>query len=462
MSHLSLLTRKSWRWNALASVIATALIAPAATAQRPSRHVAALDSIAESVMRAGKVPGMAVLIMRAGDTLLSRGYGYADVESKRKVMTSSVFRIGSITKQFTAAAVLQLVEAGKLRLTDSLHLYLPTLRGPARNATIHQLLSHTSGIPSYTELPAFRAKARSPILPTEMLRMIDTAALRFAHGEQWAYNNSGYYLLGLVIERAAGVSYAAYVQRAILLPNGLRQTGYCGSPEGVAETVVGYDVEEGAVSRTGDFSMANPFAAGALCSSAQELGGWLRTLMGGHVITAGSLQRMLTPVSLPGGRRTAYGYGLEVTELGGRERIGHGGSIPGFDAYAAFYPESSFTVIVLTNNGSANAEAIEKTFARQLLGIASLSIRELPLPKGTLAMYVGSYRAGPGRVVVTQRGERLHVAGPVDADLAYIGDHTFVLVDEPDVKLAFRVEVDSATSIAWTSRGRTLTLPRVP
>jgi CubicO group peptidase (beta-lactamase class C family) len=295
-----------------------------------------------------------------------------------------------------------------------------------------------------------------------MVRLLDAEPLRFPHGTQWTYNNSGFYLLGVVIERVTGERFASYLRRAIVAPLSLRHTGYCDVGGGVATTVTGYDVEAGSFDAVAPVDMANPFAAGALCSSAGDLATWMTALMAGRVVPDSLLRRMLTPVRLGGDRRASYGYGMELTELGGRRRFGHGGSLPGFDGYVATYPDSRLTVVVLTTGSSANAEAIEKTFARHLLGVAGPAFVEVPLTAAALARYVGAYRAGPGRVIVSQRGQRLHVTGPVDADLAHVGDHAFVLAEEPDVRLVFQLGGESATSLAWTSRGRTLTLPRIP
>jgi CubicO group peptidase (beta-lactamase class C family) len=462
-------------WTLVAAFAAVAIIAPAESRTQSAAQttrtvapdttvrasVATIDSIASQLIAARKAPGMAVLVLRGNATLLARGYGSADLASARTVDASSIFRVGSITKQFTAAMVLQLVAAGKIRIDDSLHRFLPELGGPTRNATIHQLLTHTSGIPNYTELGWFRSRGRSAIPRAEMIRLLDAEPLRFPHGAQWAYNNSAYYLLGAVIERVTGESYASQLRRAIVTPLALRHTGYCDSTDGVAATVTGYDLEGDAFDAVAPMDMANPFTAGALCSSAGDLATWMTALLAGRVVPDSLVRRMLTPVQVDG-RRAQYGYGMELSELGGQRRIGHGGSLPGFDSYVAHYPDAKLTVVVLTNSSSANAEAIEKTLARRLLGIAEPSFVEVPLTASALTSYVGSYRAGPGRVIVSVHGQRLHVAGPVEADLAHVGDHTFVMTEEPDVRLVFRVEGGSATSIAWTSRGRTLTLPRMP
>jgi CubicO group peptidase (beta-lactamase class C family) len=425
-------------------------------------RVASADSIALAAIAAKKAPGIAVVVLAGRDTLLARGYGLPDVTTKRAMPATAVFRAGSIAKTFTAAAVLRLVRDGKLRLEDSLHRFLPQLAAPARDATIHQLLTHTSGIASYTELPWFRARGRTPIARDEMLRLIAAEPLRFAHGARWSYNNSGYYLLGAVIERVAGESYAAYARRALVAPLHLQRTGYCDVAGGVSADVTGYDVENGAFDPVTPMDLTNAFAAGAMCASAGDLATWMSALVSGRVVPDSLTRRMLSPVALTDGSRAPYGYGLELTEISGHRRIGHGGSLPGFDGYAATYPADLLTIVVLANAGSANAEAIEKAMARALLGVASAAVAERPLAESALARYVGSYRAGPGRVVVSRRGARLHVAGPVDADLAYVGEHTFVMLEEPDVRLAFHVEGDSVTAIAWTSRGRTLTLPKAP
>jgi CubicO group peptidase (beta-lactamase class C family) len=440
---------------------------PAADAARAAR----LDSVARAALAAGRAPGLAVAVVHRRDTLLLRGYGYARLADSVAMSPDAVFHVGSITKPFTAAAVMRLVRAGRVRLDDSLRAHLPDYAGPGGGATIGELLAHTSGIPSFTELPAFRAARGRAWAPGEVRAVFEREPLRFAPGTGWAYSNSGYYLLGLVVERAAGAAYADVVRRELASPLGLRVTGACDAGDG-RRAVQGYDVEGGRLTPTGPVDASAPFAAGALCSSARELARWTASLAGGRVVGRDGFARMAAPAALRGGGRAAYGLGLEVTELAGHRRVGHGGAVAGEDGYAAHYPDDSLTVVVLANRAGANAEALEKTLARVALGLPPAAVREVALDPAARERYVGVYRAGPGRVTITARGDRLHVEGPVDADLLHVGDHTFVLADEPDVTLVFRLGDPSgapeapargaAQAIAWTSRGRTLVLPRLP
>jgi CubicO group peptidase (beta-lactamase class C family) len=251
---------------AAAALAATATAAPAAGAQTPSaaaiRTAAAppagaragredaaavrarVDSLAQAYLRETRTPGLTLAVLRGRDTVAMAGYGVADRAANRPASLGTVYRVGSLTKQFTAAAVLQLVDEGRLRLTDTLGAYLPQYPQWGR-VTVRQLLNHTSGIPSYTASAPWRARMAEALPPDTLLSYVANTPMRFAPGARWEYNNSGYFLLGMLLERVAGRPYAALVRERLFAPLGLRTAGYCPDRPSAADDARGYEVREG-------------------------------------------------------------------------------------------------------------------------------------------------------------------------------------------------------------------------
>ena len=288
---------------------------------------AKLDSAANAAFQSSHSPGMAIMIVRGSDTLLASGYGVRDIETRQPVTTSTVFQVGSITKEFTAALALQLVTEGRIRLNDSVRALLPDYEGPGSSVTMHQLLSHTSGIPNFTELPDFRARASLVKSPLDVQHLFENAPLAFAPGTRWAYSNSGYIMLGRIIERASASAWQQQIATRITRPLGLTGTRVCSAQE--PPDARGYDREDDKLERTAPVDPGLPYAAGALCSTANDLTRWVRALASGRVVSVESYRNMTTPASVTGSRPASYGYGLELSELGGHHRVGHGGAIGG-------------------------------------------------------------------------------------------------------------------------------------
>jgi D-alanyl-D-alanine carboxypeptidase len=433
-----------------------------AIAQQRTATSASLDSIVRATLATSVAPGMSVAIVRGKDTLLLKGYGFADVERNVAVSPATIFRAGSVTKEFTAAAILRLVQDGRLTLDETLGRALPDYDGPGKAVTIRQLLSHTSGIPNFTQMGAqVSARARRATSQREVRALFEAAPLEFEPGSRWAYNNSGFFLLGGVIEKASGVPYAEYLASKVIGPAGLRDTRDCDDKSADARRAFGYDGNRGSLERAGPVTGVVPFSAGSLCATARDLVIWQRRLAAGAVISPHLYSAMTTPVKLNDGRAQSYGFGIEVAELGGHVRVGHGGSISGFDSHVAHYPQDDLTIAVLTNNTAANAEGIEKRLARHILGLPDVVATRVALSAAERARYVGSYDVGGGRLRILEQRGALRVAGPVDAEIVYQGANTFVLAEEPDVKVVFQVENDRVVSLDWTSRGRTLRARKV-
>lgn len=442
------------------TLLATAFAAPA-TAQTPDsagsgvapvasadRIEAVADSIVHRALATDMAPGITVAVARDGELILEKGYGAADVEMGVVAGPGTVYRIGSITKQFTAAVVMRLVEQGRLSLDAPITDYLPDYPAQGRTVTIRHLLTHTSGIPSYTGLgEAFWSKARLDLTEAELVDLFDDLPYDFEPGADYRYNNSAYYLLGVVIGEVTGTPYAEYLESTLLAGNGLEHTLYCDNTRIVPERAEGYAYTEADGLVNAEYiSMANPGAAGAMCSTVGDLVRWTERLHGGDVVSPSSLAAMTTPTVLTSGDTTSYGFGLGLGELDGHRKVSHGGGINGFTSYLAHYPDDGLTVAVLTNSGSGDPGVIEDALARTALGIPLQVIDDLPLTDEEMRRYIGRYvlRTGedelPIRVYV-EGGELFAQAeGQSPNRLLYQGDDVFIPDFSNAVRIVFRGE----------------------
>jgi CubicO group peptidase (beta-lactamase class C family) len=300
-----------------------------------------LDRIVEAAAARHGFMG-AVLVARDGTTLLDRAYGSASLELSVPNTPAMHFRIGSITKQFTAAAILLLEERGKFRLTDAVGRHVPDVPAAWAGITLYQLLTHTSGIRNITSLPDFRTWKMLPQTPRQMIDRLRDLPLDFAPGEKHAYSNSNYLVLGLVVERASGQSYAAFLQNNILGPLDLRDTDVDHNVDVLPRRAAGYVHFLGTFFNASYSDMSVPYAAGAMYSTTHDLRRWIEGLLAGKLLSPASVTRMITP------EKDGYALGLrEITDE--RTVIEHGGSIAGFSAFLARYPNDRTTIVVLAN-----------------------------------------------------------------------------------------------------------------
>ena len=334
--------------------------------------VARIDSLAEATLRDGPVAGLTIGVKRGGDLLLVKGYGDADIENSVPMTAGTVYRIGSLTKQFTAAAVMQLVEVGLMSLDDPMTQYLPDYPTQGHEVSIRHLLTHTSGIKSYTSLgDVFWLKAGLLDLShTEMLELFHDEPFDFAPGEEYRYNNSGYYLLGMIIEEVSGESYDDYLDAHLFGPLGLSRSSYCHESQIIRGRADGYEQGDGRLLNDRSISMNTPGAAGALCSTVPDLLSWTVALRSGRVVSPASYEAMTTSGLLSDGSATGYGLALRVAPLGGHSRVAHTGGINGFSTVMAHYPESDLDIVVLSNTSSGAPRQIESQIARWALGLA--------------------------------------------------------------------------------------------
>lgn len=342
----------------------------ASLAQAPSyaRERAAIDSLVSAEVGNTPIAGVAVAVVKGRDTIAMRGWGFADVENDVPVTPASVFRIGSITKQFTSSAIMQLVERGRLSLDDTLGALLPNMPVAWRKATLRQLLNHTSGIPSYTDLgPRWFSRMREDMVPDSLLAFTAKDTMNFSPGSRWRYDNTAYVLLGMILDRTTGTKYPQYLDDRFFKPLGLSSTMYCSTEPIITHRAQGYGRRGKQLVNADYLGMSQPYSAGALCSTVGDLVKWTRALHGGGVVSATSLAQMTTPIGAAAASH--YGFGLGVDSLSGHRRIAHGGGINGFLSHAAYYPSDSLTVVVLANTAPSRVDLIARNIARIVLGL---------------------------------------------------------------------------------------------
>ncbi len=340
----------------------------------PSRAIVehAADSIVRRVLASNGSPSLAVAIVRGGDTLVMKAWGTADLESPSVATAQTVYRIGSVTKQFTAAVVLQLVDSGSIRIDDAIGTYLPTLPAAWKPVTIRQLLNHTSGIPSYTDIGAAWARRwGEQMTPDTLIALSANTPMWFTPGTQWRYDNTGYVVLGMLIEQRTGMAWGDVIAQRFAKPLGLAHTTNCLPSPLVLHRARGYEREGNAWENTAYLDMSQPYAAGALCSTIGDLATWNHALHSGRVISPASYRLMTTPEGAAATGALKYGFGLGRDTLAGRDVITHGGAIHGFRSANVWIPSAKLSITVLANSGNANPDAVMQKLARVALGVSA-------------------------------------------------------------------------------------------
>jgi D-alanyl-D-alanine carboxypeptidase len=357
------------------------LVVPAAgllAAQAPSDREFArqAEALLNAAVPDADGPGMAVLVARGDEVLFRGARGMASIELGVPLSPDHVFRIGSVTKQFAAAGLLKLVDDGKVALADPLSKFLPDYPG-GEAITIAQLLNHTSGIQSYTNLPGYMdQEIRKDLDTSALVAVFKDKPVEFAPGEGWNYNNSGYVLVGAVIEKASGMPWQRWLEQVQFRPAGLEHTR-SGATRGVIPGhASGYSAgADGSISVAAPLSMTQPHAAGALVSTVDDLLRWNRALHGGQLISPASYQRMISPEGKAGEAPNNYGFGIQADSIRGRDALQHGGGINGFLSMLIYLPDSEVTVVTLRN---ADGAGPTRSLPRQL---AALAVGD-PYPKG--------------------------------------------------------------------------------
>jgi CubicO group peptidase (beta-lactamase class C family) len=356
-----------------------------------------IDSIVKPYIDKTEAAGIAIGVFKAHKPIFQKTYGFADLELDVKLPTNASFEIGSVTKQFTAAAILQLVEQGKLTLEDDLGKYLQ-FDTRKRKVTIRQLLSHTSGIKGYTELPSFEALSIQKHSRDTLLRIVEKEQFDFEPGEALIYNNTAFFMLGLIIEKVSGLSYEEYVKKNLFDKAGMTNSYYCSENKITKNRAHGYDKAEKGLVRAAYLNHTWPYAAGSLCSTVEDLEKWNNALHHGKILSEKTYKEFLTPVNLNDGTVTHYAKGITVTDWKGKHLIEHGGGINGFLSQNSYFPEEDVSIIVLINTTSVGPRVIADKVADLIFKNAQTGKPEHFA--GDLGKFTGSYKGrGRGRDV---------------------------------------------------------------
>ncbi len=292
-------------------------------------------------------PGAAVLVVKQGQVIYRKGFGMANLELEVPMTPEHVFEIGSITKQFTSIAILMLLEQGKLNLKDEITKYLPAYPTHGKSITIHHLLNHTSGIKSYTSLNLMDF-ARKDLSPIEVIDLFKDEPMDFDPGTQWSYNNSGYILLGYIIEHVSSTSYEDFIEENIFKPAGMDHSRYGHKGELIKMRASGYQNSDG-FENASYLSMTLPYAAGSLMSTVDDLYKWQQALLSQKFISNETLEKAYKNYPLDNGKLTNYGYGFRRSNINGTATIEHGGGIFGYTTYQIYVPSEDVHVAILTN-----------------------------------------------------------------------------------------------------------------
>ncbi|GAB3511006.1 hypothetical protein GCM10027341_50010 [Spirosoma knui] len=338
-------------------------------------------------------PGCAILIAQNGQIVYNKAFGHASLELQVPVRPTMVFRIGSITKQFTAVALLQLVEQGKIALTDSLQKFIKGYPKKGRVITIEHLLTQTSGIADYLNLESNVPNPFRIDFPTrQIVDSIRHQPLSFVPGAKFEYSNSNYFLIGYLIEQVSGLSYPDYLKQKIFDPIGLTHTYYEVPATIVPNRVQGYEKIENEYQNADFISMALFYSAGGLISTTEDLFRWNEAIRKGLLLKKETLKNVFRPYTLADGTLSDYGYGWFIRKLGGSQSIEHGGSIFGFRSEAIFLPQENVYVVGLFNGRQLNTDEQELCYDLTKLMLGKSAFAEMSLEAEIVNRYVGTYK----------------------------------------------------------------------
>lgn len=331
-----------------------------------------VDRYIEQTLKERNIPGAVVAVVKNGKLIRMKGYGLASVEFGAPVTTKTVFEIGSVTKQITAGAIMLLVEEGKVSLDEKISVYIPDTPDTWRDVTVRHLLNHTSGIPSYTVLGGFELSLR--MTRADFVRKFEGVKMDFEPGTKYLYNNSGYNLLGYIIEAQSGMSYWKFLDERIYKPLGIRRAGDRDPKFVIRNRATGYEFVNGKLTGR-DGNLTDLFAAGAIVMTIEDLVKWENSLRDASLLTRESLKEMWTPLRFTDGREHPYGLGFRLSPVRGTRLIAHSGQTAGFGTSLSRFVDDDLTVIAITNLGEDGMGTM------LAMGVAKFYLPKLSLSK---------------------------------------------------------------------------------
>jgi CubicO group peptidase (beta-lactamase class C family) len=333
--------------------------------------VVKIDDFIKSEMQKQKIPGVSLAVVKKGEIVLAKGYGFSNVEHRVPVKPETIFQSGSVGKQFTATAVMMLVEDGKISLDEKIGKYLGEVPENWRNITIRQMLSHTSGMTDYPDDFDFRRDYTED----ELLKRAKIVPTSFQPGEKWQYSNLAYVTLGIIIHKVSGKFYGDFLQERIFKPLQMKTAAIISEADIIPNRAAGYTLVKNELKNQEWVSPSlNTTADGALYLNVYDMAKWDAALYGEKLLKKSSLEQMWSPVKLNNGKTYSYGFGWALGEVNKQRIIEHGGAWQGFKSFIARYPDSGLTVIVFANL----AQTIPATLAH---GVAGIYDNRLAMPE---------------------------------------------------------------------------------
>lgn len=438
----------------LRHLLLAASIAPlAACAQVPTDLKAQLDAAVEEHFSAD-APGSVVLVAQGDKIHYERALGMADVAAKQPLSAVSVLRIGSVTKQFTGVAILQLAEQGKLKLSDEIQQYVDFPK-KEHAITIEHLVSHTSGIPNFTDLPLYHPEAfAKEVTLDDLIAHFKDLPLEFEPGTKWSYSNSGYILLTAIVEKVSGMTWTDYVEKNLLGPAGMKaSSASINSALLPNEPGLGYQPEGDGWAPAFPVSLAWPRGAGAIRSTPGDLWKWNRAVHKGTLLTPAMREKAFTAYTLADGSSSNYGFGWMFMNVQGSPTHEHSGGINGATSNSIYLPKEDIYVAVLANRESDDAHNLAPKLAAIALG-KPYGGAEQPLTAEQAQQYTGVYVNKDGvERYITADAQGLHSQrqGGSRFDLRYLGDDRFLFVQDV-VTLTFQRNNGRVTGALFQSR----------
>lgn len=313
-------------------------------------------------------PGVSILVAKDGEPIYQQAFGLASLELNIPMETKNVFEIGSITKQFTAVAILMLEEQGKLSVNDDILKYIPDYPTNGKTITIHNLLNHTSGIKSYTSMPSFQKLAAIDMTPTELIDKFKNEPMDFDPGEEFKYNNSGYILLGHIIEVVSKMTYEDYIEKNIFEKLGMSNSYYGSNSQLIPNRADGYQGGPNGFANSNYLSMTLPYAAGSLMSTTNDLLTWQNALNNHILISNSSYEKAIHGSTLNNGEHIDYGYGLTEGKISGSTAIQHGGGIFGYTTMGVYFPDERVFVSALSNCNCKDVSSLAERIGAIAIG----------------------------------------------------------------------------------------------
>lgn len=427
------------RFELLASLAATPVLLAAAPgmalAQSSSFSTDAAALLAAAYPADG--PGAAVVMMRGGQLLFSGARGLSNLEARRPITPDTVFRLGSITKQFVAATVLQLVAEGKLSLDDPLSRFMPDYPAPGANATVRQLLNHSSGLFDFSKIPGWMGSEASlrPNSTADLVALTRSRPANAEPGTRWEYSNGGYVLLGAVIEQVTGKPWHEVVVERIGVPLGLKTLAYALDGETDAARASGYALQDGVQRPARGVHMSVAHAAGGLVASVADMARWAQALHNGRVVPAPLYREMTSPAALADGSTRPYGFGLRLQRIRGRAAFVHGGAGRGLDTDSVYLPDDALFVAVFANSSTPATDpaTLTRKLAALALGDPLPELTRVPADIAAIEPLFGLYsgQGAPRRFFA--RDGRLYIGrGDEEAEIFAAGEDRFFLPDGLD------------------------------